>query len=709
MANDLKWSSKFTVSASPTPRGLTGDKITLPQSALEQLLAAATEGQGGGLPHPLTFRLVNPENSRAIYAGIREFSAEDGHIGLSAFLRAALGLEDKAGELTVHAKRLPKGTYVRLRPLEAGYDEDDWKPLLERYLRQNFTTLTKGELLSVPGQQQQQRFQLLVDKVQPDDGDAICVVDTDLEVDIEALSEEQARETLKRRLEKQAANKIPPSSSSSTGGIVTVGDVVSGQVVPGVYVYYELRGMQKDDSISLDLEATDGDIDLLASPFTAHQRRRPREDEFVFADLSSESHKHVGPVDSSDAEALLISVHPWLNGDEQQQDQRPLAYTLHITAAGTVRGGQKEEEEDVDMHEPGDVQCKNCRQWVPQRSLFLHENFCYRNNVACPKCNNVFQKRSAEWQNHWHCPYDSYHGNDPASKQKHDTMFHEKVSCPNCSFKTHHGLTGLAAHRTSTCPAKPILCRFCHLEVPQQGESDPDVHDPAVVLSDGLTPHEVVDGGRTTECHLCGKIVRLRDMRTHIRFHDLERFSRPMPRICLNRNCGRTVNNGNDNNATLGLCSICFGPLYVDTYDPEGKSLRRRIERRYLSQLLTGCGKQWCRNQYCKTGRQNSAAAPLAASAADILKTIRPLIDPIRLPPSPHVENTTPFYFCTDRSSQRRRVLADTMAQDHQLTGGKEYQVEWCVAALETSGDDLDKAAEWLSHFSRARGESMDS
>ena len=691
-ASDLNWSSKFTVSNEPPPRGLTGDKITLPQSALERLLAAATTSPTAtDLPHPLTFRLVNPQNNRVIYAGIREFSAPENQVVLSAFLRDALEIKEGLEELTVHAKQLPKGTYVRLRPLEAGYDEDDWKPLLERYLRENFTTLTTGELLSVPAGQQ--RFLFLVDKVQPDGGDGICVVDTDLEVDIEALSEEQARETLRRRLEKEAAK-----STTTAGGIVKVGDTVSGQVVPGDYVDYDVKDLA-EDGLTVDLVVHDGDIDLLVSPFTAHQRRRPRQDEYVFADFSSsKSNKHVTIPSVHDVEALFISVHPWAD-----QEPRPLGYTLRMTA------DKEEDGDDEEVHEPGDVQCKNCHQWVPQRTLFLHENFCYRNNILCPQCNNVFQKRSPDWQNHWHCPHgDSYHGNDATSKQKHDNIFHQKSTGPSCAFECER-LPELAVHRTSTCPAKPILCRFCHLEVPQQGESDPDIHDPSVALS-GLTPHEVVDGGRTTECHLCGKIVRLRDMHTHLRYHDLERLSRPIPRICMNRNCGRIVTT-TLSNETLGLCSICFGPLYVDTYDPEGKSFRRRMERRYMSQLLAGCGKQWCRNEYCKTGRQNAATTttpPAVGAAGDVLKMIRPLIDPIELPVNALGKNTTPFYFCTDQTSQRRRTLADTMAQDSSLMGGKTYDVEWCVAALEASGDSLDKALEWLSHFARAQGESMD-
>jgi hypothetical protein len=376
-------------------------------------------------------------------------------------------------------------------------------------------------------------------------------------------------------------------------------------------------------------------------------------------------------------------------------------------------------EEDLEgnsaSHDPGDVQCGNCQQWVPQRTLVLHESFCLRNNVLCPQCHSVFQKRSSEWQNHWHCSHDSSHGNDAPSKRRHDTIFHILYSCRACGLEL-EGLPQLAQHRITDCPEKPILCQFCHLVVPQKGETDPELHDPDVLVS-GLTPHELVDGGRTTECHLCNKIIRLRDMKTHLRHHDLERLSRPEPRICLNQNCGRTldgrsVKSGATPGAdTLGLCSICFGPLYVDTYDPEGKALGRRIERRYLSQMMAGCGKPWCRNEYCKNGRQavrppsiSKNDNPLESiSVANILAIVRPLINSISLQSG--TPNAAPFYFCTDQTGQHRRALADMIAAEGITAGGKDYTLPWCVAAVEATGGDLVKAREWLENSAPGKGE----
>ncbi|KIV84425.1 hypothetical protein PV11_00206 [Exophiala sideris] len=742
----LKWSAQLDVA--PSNRRLIGDKITLPQSALEALLAAAPvvavqnnkirnltssfdpfnpysfaaerhareafQDRQQQLPHPLTFRIVNPRNGRAVYAGIREFSAEEGTVGLSNGLREALGLQDASSQtsrdgtpsgdvvmtngtdslkpetVTIHAKQLEKGTYVKLRPLEAGYDPEDWKSLLERYLRDNFTTLTSGELLVVPGARHE-HFRFLVDKFEPDT-DGICIVDTDLEVDIEPLNEDQARETLNKRLAKKGRQQ-ESQEGSSLGGSISLETEVQGQVLPGQYVDYELKKWEHTQDLEVVLQASDEDasIDVFVNPYSAHQRSKPREDEYVFGDLSGRATKRLklshSNVDLEEAESLNISVHAWQDPEQESTDQdKPVPYTLRISTTTSHLDAADEESPEVSADE---VTCKNCRQVVPKRTLPLHEAFCYRNNVSCPKCSGVFLKNSEAWKNHWHCPHDEEHGNTPSSHNKHDSIFHPEspLQCPSCDFQA-FDLPILAHHRTTTCPGKEILCQFCHLVVLQQGPDDPSFTDPEVLLS-GLTPHELADGARTTECHLCSKIVRLRDMKTHLRLHDRDRVTRPKPRLCANSICGRTIRyedvEARSQKDQLGLCNECFGPLYVTTYDPEGKMLRRRIERRLLQQLIGGCGKSWCRNaEFCKTGHKNVTGQDRVVSAKDGLPMVKPIMDELAQ------GVTTGLVFCVDEASQTRRNLANMMASEG------EYELEWCAKALEEERGDVGKARDWL-------------
>jgi hypothetical protein len=776
---ELQWSAQYTLS--PRNTLLPGDKILLPPSALEQLLAAApivtidsdrphitafdpfnpytfnaerqarahAQDRHQQLPHPLTFRLVNPDNGRVLHAGVREFSADEGEIVLSNFLREALGIEapstesspvrspnghngsdqvmaDATGQstangtatrITVHAKQLPKGTFVKLRPLEAGYDPEDWKSLLEEHLRANFTTLTNGEVLVVYGGRgvggKREEFRFLVDGFRPE-GDGITVIDTDIEVDIEPLNEEQARETLKRIAAKR--QRAPGTTEgSSAGGTIDIFKTQDGQVLDGEYVDYELPSWDRSQGLDISLSGVDDDveIDLFVSPYSSRQRVRPREEEHVFAELSSRYPKHIRlhptNIELEEAEAIYISLRAY---PSDAPSAIPKPFRLKVSAFDPAAAPSTNGNIDTDVtHDPDEVQCKNCKQWVPKSSLFLHENFCLRNNILCPQgCGQVFQKRSAAFQSHWHCPHDTFTGDTPLSRQKHDNIYHTPQMCVSCESEF-PSIPTVAHHRTTTCPGKLILCRFCHLQVPQEG--DPNEPANAELLLSGLTPHELADGGRTTECHLCNKIVRFRDMDTHLRHHDLERLSRPPPRVCRNVNCGRTQDGANKMGDTragtrkgqgpgneIGLCSVCFGPLYVSLHDPEGKALRRRIERRYLSQLLTGCGKSWCRNEYCRTGRKNLGQEDKSVPTREAIPIVKPFLEGMD-----GRGYSTPLHFCVDERSQKNRTLAEMMTAEKGIEGKGGYGLEWCVAAFEAEGGDLDRGRSWLKGWAPQRTE----
>lgn len=686
------------------------------------------------LPQPLTFRLVNSKNGNVVHAGIREFSAEEGEVGLSPFLLEALGLdapkpktrrsivkpgsedgmdapidltgddeivegEEEPAKITIHAKQLPKGTYVRLRPLEAGYNPADWKSLLERHMRDNFTTLTTGEILTVRGSKSEE-FRFLIDKFAPE-GDGICVVDTDLEVDIEALNEEQARETMKQIMAK--AQKAPGTAEGSTvGGEIDIWKPFLGQVVSGEYVDYTLPSWDRTQTIQIELTAEDGqELYFFASPFSARQRVRPREDEHVFEMFGNESVKqHIiqpSDIELQNAEALYISVY----GSPLQSSSQPTKFSLRVQLIPTAGSAENplpldDLQLDTEMHSPDEEQCKNCQQYIPKRTMMLHENFCLRNNILCPECKVVFQKKSEDWKNHWHCPHDNYSGNTLASKTNHDSIFHTPHPCPSCPVIS-SSLPDLAFHRTSVCPGKLILCQFCHLEVPQEGDPFSPSADS---LISGLTAHELADGARTTDCHLCSKIVRLRDMSTHLKHHALERENRSPPAICRNVNCGRTLDGvgshgeigagrrtGQGNGNTLGVCSICYGPLYANVHDPTNSRLARRVERNYLRQMIQGCGKPYCRNAYCKTGKANLAGEkPKPMTAQEALPLIKPLADSA-------LDMEKGMYLCTDDVSQKRRKLAEMLAAEG------EYRLEWCVAALEAEGGKVEGARGWLGNW----------
>ena len=773
----MRWSAQFTVTDNGRSRQLPGDKILLPQSALENLLSASAHAAAESsrrdlptydpynsatysayrqaesryqdeqhqLPYPLTFRLVNPQNGRVVHAGIREFSAEEDEVVLSPFLLEALGLTERATSnvtkqdasedgqavsqtITVHVKELPKGTFVKLRPLEPGYDPDDWKALLEQHLRQEYTTLTNGEVLVVPGGRgvagKKEEFRFLIDGFKPEGSDGVCIVDTDLEVDIEALNEEQAKETMKRIAEK-IAKALGTGEGSSSGGELNLFNAREGQILPGDYIDYELTSWNKSMPLELELtgEENADEVDLIVNPVSSTQRARPRIEEHVFADFDGRPSKRIRleptNVELEDAESLYVSVHAYpsaatlTDGNASSSELRHFTLRArHIDGNETMSNGTSKAIQEPPN--PDEVKCKNCGQCVPQRTLMLHENFCLRNNLLCRKgCGQVFKKGSPEFEAHWHCPHDSAYGNTALAHEKHKQLFHppEVLRCTECSTaETFSSIPSLAHHRTSTCPAKLILCRFCHLIVPQEG--DPDVPNAEALLS-GMTPHELADGARTTECHMCNKIVRLRDMDTHLKSHELDKLDRPTPHPCRNINCGRTMDTCAKNGDTragsrmgqgpgndLGLCSVCYGPLYVSMHDPEGKAMRRRIERRYLQQLVTGCGKPWCHNEFCKIGRK-ARDLPSNITMKDGMPMVKPVLEALA-----KGDILSPLHFCVDESSQKRRVLAEMLAADETVGFGKGgYSFEWCLGALEAEKGDLDAARKWLQDWAPARSE----
>ncbi|KAK6431456.1 hypothetical protein LTR95_012386, partial [Oleoguttula sp. CCFEE 5521] len=441
----LQWSAQYSATRASRPKQLLGDKILLPPSALEGLLAASAnaaaeyskqslpafdpynsstysaykqaeaqyQDQKQQLPYPLTFRLVNPETGHAVYAGIREFSAIDDEVVVSDSIAEILGLprpdvddhspDDGATEIhvrtqvTVHVKQLLKGTFVKLRPLEAGYNPDDWKALLEQYLRQNYTTLTNKEILVVPGGRgiggANEEFRFLIDGFKPD-VDGVCIVDTDLEVDIEALNEEQARETLKRIIDKSA--KAPGTDAgSSKGGDLDLFRPQEGQVLPGEYVDYELASWNRALPLEIELSTFNDEVavDLLISPFSARQRAKARLEEHVFADLDDRPRKRIrlepSNVELGNAEALCVSVYAYAspeattNGDPESHAHvsGPTHYTIQVRHPDAESDTVDLTTDSDSPPNPGDSRCKNCTQWIPKSSMFLHENFCLRNNI----------------------------------------------------------------------------------------------------------------------------------------------------------------------------------------------------------------------------------------------------------------------------------------------------------------------------------------
>lgn len=520
-----------------------------------------------------------------------------------------------------------------------------------------------------------------------------------MEVAIEPLSEEQARETLQRRQQRKTA-----------GGKIKLDAPSAGELLPGEYHFYDIDAWDKSGALVVELEV-DGadedegaDVDIFVT--TDKQHHKPRIEEHIWGDMGNDSLKRItispGNIAVQEANRVSIGVRAWQDPDAKEEDGAETAstlrrYTLRVTqAASAAKAG---EDGPIDDARPSadHQRCKNCQRWIPARTMMLHENFCLRNNYHCAVCDSVFQRNSPSHLQHWHCEHCTARGNSTASHDKHSLVVHTPRACPTCTYAA-TSLPDLASHRTTTCPGALHICRFCHLLVPRGGTGDGSQPSAEQILT-GLSAHELDCGARTTECESCARRIRLRDLNIHQKQHELSRLSRPRPRTCRNPNCTRP--RGNPTTA-LGLCESCFGPLHASGYDPTGAALRRRAERRLLSQMLVGCNREWCRNELCRTGRANRGLTPVAGGTAAALPLVRPVVERLQ-------DEDAPIAICVDEQTQGRRELAEALRAESVVTGQASgrgaFPLEFCLKAVEEGRGSVEAAKRWLDREAVREGE----
>ncbi|KAJ2962192.1 hypothetical protein NQZ79_g2688 [Umbelopsis isabellina] len=641
-----------------------GDKLYLPPSALESLLnqsvtngdrfSAASgqfaehsylESQSSQLPSPITFEIRNVKTRNIVYGGVKEFSAEEGMVHLPQWMQKSLQLE-LGDHVAIRLKELPKGTWARLRPISSDYKEImDYRAALESFLRANYNTLTAGEILDI--KYGSNRYQFLVDDLKPEK--AVCVTDTDIEIDIEPLVNDNTLAHIQA---------VPEDERSSTRTLI-VGQNWSGAVGSGQYSYLELNLENLNSNLELTLVCTEHDSD-----FVVDVEKNPKLSLHIWSDLSSHQEKSIIiPLNELHGKQILYI------GIYGADHDKTSSFTFTTKAIHSATLDQPKE----DVIAQDSAQCENCGAWVPERTMVLHERFCLRNNVRCPwGCGAVFKKDSEELQNHWHCDKCDMRGTI-FDKEKHEAYFHQEKTC-DCGFKT-TSITVLAKHRKSECPMKLIICRYCRNLVPQE---NPPTTAQDILL--GLYGHESYCGSRTIECQKCHKQIPIKDIQVHSKVHQIERQGRTLPPICSNVNCTRPASSN-----ILKLCQNCFGPFWISTNDPGNVKLMQRVARKYHLQLTSGCGKQWCRNKFCATGNGQPKDATEAAQA------LIPLIHSLQQQLKASTSNPV-LHLCVDESAARQLALAEDL---HALVGHR-YSLAWCIKAVQTEKEDIYRAKDWV-------------
>ncbi|XP_058101274.1 uncharacterized protein LOC131245683 [Magnolia sinica] len=469
-----------------------GDKIKLPPSCFTEL-----SDQGALDKGPMYFQLSkihhegpsnaeeSEQNHGTTHSGVLEFTATEGSVELPPHVWSNLfpAVSQNAPLIEVRYVRLPKGTYAKLQPDGMGFsDIPNHKAVLETSLRQH-ATLSEGDIITV--NHGELSYQLRVLELKP--SSSVSVLETDIEVDIvgpDSTSERRNQHVL-----------IP----------LELGKVESGIVEEGKYSYYKFSidndVSQKIGSghmnivVKIEVETDGGDTDLYVS-------RHP----VIFPT----HHQHEWSSHDVGSKVLILSP----------KDQSAIAGTYsiavfgfkgltkyHISVVFEDNSSHKVGEQAVSSSSSADVvECRNCRHYIPSRTIALHEAYCSRHNVICQHSGCGVVLRKEEVANHVHCAK-CKRAFQQGEIEKHMKVFHEPLHCP-CGIILEK--EEMVQHQSSVCPLRLITCRFCG-DMVQAGTSPSDTRD----RLRGLSEHESICGSRTAPCDSCGRSVMLKEMDIH--------------------------------------------------------------------------------------------------------------------------------------------------------------------------------------------------
>ncbi|KAL3615273.1 hypothetical protein CASFOL_040934 [Castilleja foliolosa] len=383
-----------------------GDKIKLPPSCFTNL---SEEGAFDKGPLHFSLTLVHHEaekESRTTHAGVLEFTADEGLVALPIHCWSNLFPAEAPNSAMVEVRYvwLPKGTYAKLQSVESGFsDIPNHKAVLETGLRQH-ATLSQGDILTV--NHGVLTYHLRVLELKP--SASISVLETDIEVDI-----------------------IGPESADRVNQYVLrplmLGKPDHGVIDEGEYRYYKFT--LDDDTwkrissgeiklvVNLESQTQDGDIDLYVS-------RHPL--------LFPTSHQHMWSSHDLGSKALMLGAEdqnlgPGIYSIAVYGFKGSSKYLVSVNVAAQKQGQlvtSSTSIPDVDT-----VECKNCRRYIPSRTVALHEAYCARHNVVCQHVDCGVVLRIEEHERHVHCEKcgKAFHREEI---EKHMKVFHEPLHCP---------------------------------------------------------------------------------------------------------------------------------------------------------------------------------------------------------------------------------------------------------------------------------------
>ena len=206
------------------------DKCVLPESWLTSLSEKDAISRGAMMfrlelqpqnmqkrPHPVVAAQIEGQEMRRTHCGVREFTGDEGTVGLPDKVLASLGLEGMSSEALIDAARrvdiryvrLPKIKLVKFQPvLNRFFNLGPVKLVLEQNLRFH-TTLSLGDLVTV--WHRGMSYELRVADMFPEPFGSL--IDTDVEVELGLSDEYVKSDEYAQEMQKAAAKSEPVSSS----------------------------------------------------------------------------------------------------------------------------------------------------------------------------------------------------------------------------------------------------------------------------------------------------------------------------------------------------------------------------------------------------------------------------------------------------------------------------------------------------------------
>ncbi|CCE80421.1 Piso0_003537 [Millerozyma farinosa CBS 7064] len=672
------------------------DKVILPQNVLSEIILAFGEGD---LPHPIVFKLSNGKET--CYVGVKEFS-DDNYLKLPELIWEKLRLEDDVYVRADLVTNIPKGTYLSLQPLAFYPQVSSWKYFLESNLTNYYTVLHKGDILKL--EYNDYLFELKILSV-GEDCDIVNIIDTDLVLDVVPLNDIMAHQQLEFN-DKSYVNSIEHITKLDLDHPFNAENLkpfTSSDFKP-IILQFDTSQLNARDTIIFTISVPNSTSieDLMNIDLLIGYEQLTNLENFKWSTIPMDS---TIQIDSELSDSFPGIKHISLSASILQKNKDtltedwsstniyiiPFAWRYDTNVFIEVSKDKVVLDNSYDGIE-GKVLCKNCKKPISENKVVLHEAFCFRNNVIC-KCGAVFLKKIPS--THWHCEVCNVHGNDGISEFKHNKIFHNSpYKCTSCSDETVYKnyLDLVSKHKSSDCSAKLHKCRFCQLIVPQ---GEPTYQD----RYQNVTNHESACGNKTTECYICSKIVRLKDISTHMKMHDLEKTERTNEtranfKKCSNENCVYLLSSQGARNE-LDLCDLCYGPLYSQLHDPTHVKLQSRIERKYMIQLGKGCGHLWCQNLYCKTAYpekfESMGSKEILAFVRDnLMASISKPLLPMNKQAKLSSENT--FWFCVNESTQRKKNIFTMLALENRYEDPSIYK-----ALNEVADASPETVSSWLA------------